>query len=166
MSRTQNKGFHVCPRITMTALVALATLCLASCAPYKVVVLAPLDRSDKTITIAAGAAGLKGPIKETLRREGWKIRTDAGPTKTTGAVGADVDLQTSSTFRTRYRMAIDSDRIDTCIPSGALYVFELAIIDNDSGDEIMTMDGRECEGRIVEDFLAWLRGNNVRQTSR
>ncbi len=145
--------------------VSIAIL-LAACSNYKMSIITPLDRSDKTITIQAGAAGLKGKIKDTLRQEGWKIRTDAGPTKTTGAVGGDVDLQTSTTFRTRYRMAIDSRRIDTCIPSGPLYVFEMAVIDNDTGDEILTMDGRECEDRIVEDFLGWLRGANVRQTSR
>jgi len=131
---------------------------LSGCTPYQLTVITPLDTADRTITIPPGAFGLKGPIKNTLREEGWKIMTDAGPIQTTGKTGQVLDMETKATFRSRYRMIVESNQIDLCVPLfDPLYFFGISIIDNNTGNEIMTMAGRGCEHSIIEDFRAWLK---------
>ncbi len=135
------------------------TFFIVGCATSKLIAVTSLDRTEKTITIGAGGYGLKGKIKEVLRGEGWNIVTDAGPQRTVGRVGNDVDLKTFNTFRSRYRMDIEARQYDICVPGfDPAYNYSLAVIDNQTGNEIMTLAGRDCEHEIIEKFLDWLRG--------
>ena len=118
---------------------------LAGCASSDVQLSEPIDQTDKTITLPPGSRLLLGPIKQSLKSSGWKIAVDRGPVRMVGAVGAQTDLETGITFKTRYRLVLNQRQTDFCLASGLpLVIYDLSLIDNRTGEEVMTASGRDC----------------------
>lgn len=113
-----------------------------------------LDMRDKSITVPAGSEGLRGKVKQILSDDGWKLMVDKGPNVLEGRLSESVKLESYGTFNTRYRILIKSNQIDSCIgiPLSPLLKFDISIIDNKTGSEVMTMSGLHCEPEIINKF--------------
>lgn len=112
------------------------------------------DVRDKSITVPAGSEGLRGKVKQILSDNGWKLMVDKGPNVLEGKLSESVKLESYGTFNTRYRILIKSNQIDSCIgiPLSPLLKFDISIIDNKTGSEVMTMSGLDCEPEVVDKF--------------
>lgn len=112
------------------------------------------DVRDKSITVPAGSEGLRGKVKQVLSDDGWKLMVDKGPNILEGRMSESVKLESYGTFNTRYRMSIKSNQIDLCMGftiSPGLR-FDISIVDNKTGSEVMTMSGLDCEPEVVDKF--------------
>lgn len=138
------------------ALAALLSLVLASCVT-NVQQYAPLDLSERSITVPPGGSGLTGEIKSRLSASGWRMFVDAGPTMTKGTVGSKVQLATSDTFNSRYRLALRWEQYDLCFNFQPMLRFDISVIDNKTGTEVMTMSGDDCQSTIADKFIAQLK---------
>jgi hypothetical protein len=117
-----------------------------------------VDPSDKTITVPRGG-GLTAAIKETLAADGWKITVYGGPEVTRGTMGEKTYLERGKTFTTRYTLFLRWDQFDTCLPRfDPAYSYDLSLVDNVDGSEILTMGGRACEDGIVDKFRKAVSG--------
>jgi hypothetical protein len=118
---------------------------LAGCASSNVQFYEQIDPTDKTITLPPGSSLLLGPIKQSLRASGWRIAVERGPVRTVGTLGVQTDLETGITFKTRYRLALTQRQVDVCLGTGLpMVAYDLSLIDNRTGEEIMTASGRDC----------------------
>jgi hypothetical protein len=136
---------------------AALTLVLASCAT-NVQQYAQIDLSERSITVPPGGSGLTGAIKNRLSASGWRMVVDAGPIMTKGTVGdSKVQLATSDTFNSRYRLALRWEQFDLCLNFQPLLRFDISVIDNKTGAEVMTMSGNDCQSTIADQFIAQLK---------
>jgi hypothetical protein len=118
-----------------------------------------VDRSDKTITVPPGG-GLTGAVKEALAADGWKITVYRGPEVTQGTMGEKTYLERGRTFTTRYTLFLKWNQFDTCVPRfDPAYAYDISLVDNANGSEILTITGRDCERRIVDKFRRALDGS-------
>lgn len=116
-----------------------------------------LDMRDKSITVPTGSEGLRGKVKQILSDDGWKLMVDKGPNVLEGRLSESVKLESYGTFNTRYRISIESYRADGCIGIGwtsPLLNFDISIVDNKTGSEVITMSGLHCEPEIINKFRA------------
>ncbi|HKW91397.1 MAG TPA: hypothetical protein VJX92_05820, partial [Methylomirabilota bacterium] len=94
-----------------------------------------------------------GAIKEALAHDGWKIRVYRGPEVTEGTLGEKTRLERGRTFTTRYALFLKWSQFDVCVPRfDPAYNYDISLVDNSTGSEVMTLSGRGCEHRIVDKF--------------
>ncbi len=137
----------------MRNLILLLCVVLAGCMSSDVHTFGKIDPSDKSITVPVGASPLLGEIKTALSRDGWRMVVDQGPRTTTGSLTPAVHLETADTFRTRYRLQLSERQYDLCIiPGGAAVVYNLSLIDNSTGAEVIAMGGRDCAPTAASKF--------------
>jgi hypothetical protein len=137
---------------------ALALISLTACLSSNVQVYGEIAPSEKTITVPPGSSLLVGEIKQRLQGLGWKLVVDRGPRRTVGTLGEKTDLATADTFHTRYRLVIAQQQFDYCILGGAAISYDLSLIDNATGEEVITQSGKDCQGRAVDKFLGAIAG--------
>ena len=54
-------------------------------------------------------------------------------------------------------MLVSERWLDICLPNFQdMLRFDVSIVDNDTGSEVFPLSGRDCEGAIVEQFVAAL----------
>lgn len=104
----------------------------------------------------AGNRGLLGRIKRGLTESGWRFTFDRGPDRTVGSGGENVDVDSFNTFRTRYRMYVEWNQVDYCFNLQPLILYDVVLIDNDNGSEVVSLSGRECEGEASRQVIAAL----------
>ncbi len=56
---------------------------------------------------------------------------------------------TTDAAKARYILTAESKFIDTCIPSGVAYAYDVTISDTKTNAEVMSMNGSGCEGQII-----------------
>ena len=134
----------------------LCSLALASCTT-DVRRQGQIDLSAKTMIVPPGSFGLLGEVKDALVADGWSLTVNRGSVVTEGRVGATTRLETSRNFSARYRLHVADRKADTCITSG-FYHYEVSIIDNESGQEVITLSGTNCGQAVVSRLRAALRG--------
>jgi hypothetical protein len=146
-------------RLVLALLISL-TLALTAClSPSIVQVNSQIDQSAKTMMVPAGNSLLIGSIKQRLQMSGWKLVVSGGPLRTVGTVGEKTDIQTSGTFNTRYTLLIRQIQFDMCLITQSPAInFDLSLIDNSTGEEILTQGGRDCVLRATDSFIAALNG--------
>lgn len=138
--------------------ILIAALLVSGCLSSQVRTFDTVDRSDKTITVPPGG-GLTGAVKDTLAADGWKITVYRGPGVTQGTMGEKTNLEQGRKFTTRYTLFLKWNQFDTCVPRfDAAYDYDISLVDNSNGSEIMTLTGRDCEGRIMDKFRKALNG--------
>jgi hypothetical protein len=145
----------------MRQLAAIAiTILLVGC--QSSVNYAAIDPTQRTMTIPPGSTLLLSPIKQALIRAGWKLNVDPGPYVTRGTLGDKTNLASGGTFLTRYRLVISQRQTDICVvpPLEPQIVYDLSVIDNQSGQEVMTQHGSGCVGldNAAEKFVRALEG--------
>lgn len=143
-----------------TITILIVVWLIAGCA-YNVQVYSKLDLSNKTMTIPAGGAGLIGALKSALTEEGWDLAVYRGPRITEGTLGEKTRLEEYGTFNTRYALFVDYKQYDVRFPDfEPMYTFDISIIDNNTGKEVLTMSGQGVRSTIVTKFLGALRSNS------
>jgi hypothetical protein len=143
-----------------TASVALIAL-LAGCATQEVQLYEPIDISNKTVMVQPGSEGLKGKLKQALAKDGWKLVVYRGPSITEGEIGEKTKLEHYDTFNARYRLLATSSQLDVCFKGFTPEIqYDISLIDNNSGSEVFTINGRGCEPDVVDKFMNTLRGSN------
>jgi hypothetical protein len=124
-----------------------------------------VDAADRTMTVPPGSVHLLGAIKDALSQPGWKMSVDRGPDLTTGTVGEKTKLATGNTFLTPYRLVIRARDFatDACayLKSGEanpVVVYDLSVIDNKDGHEVLTQNGKGCVSDVAGQFVDRLNG--------
>lgn len=111
------------------------------------------DERNKTITIPYGSSGLKGGLKKALTDRGWKMTVYSGPEILEGRNGSSVRMEKYQTFNTRYTLFGNARATG---PAGCFisqyFIYDIAIVDNKTGQEVMTMSGEGCEGQVLDTF--------------
>lgn len=145
-------------KIASVALLAFLTGCANT---NNVQLYGAIDTSNKTVTVPAGSAGLKGKLKQALANDGWKLIVYGGPSVTEGEVGEKIKIQRYDTFNSRYRLMVSSTQFDICLNGLAPAIkYDISFIDNKSGAEVFTIGGRGCEQIVVEKFMNALHGQD------
>lgn len=133
-------------------LTIISLIALTGCASYNVQKYGNIDSKSKTITVPAGGKGLKGELKKLLSNDDWDLVVYGGPEVTEGSVGEKTKIKKYDTFNTRYSLHVASNQYDWCLNLQPAISYDVSIIDNKNGTEILTIDGRGCEGTVVEKF--------------
>ena len=134
-------------------------LLATSCATNNITSYGKLDKNEKTITVPAGG-GVLADIKTTLKKNGWGLKIDSNSIKTEGTGGSTVNQVAKVESSTRYRM-ITSFSGQRCITCSCVKTYNISIIDNKSGEEIVTFDATDPDGicykTVSERVISWLR---------
>lgn len=124
------------------------TACAANLRHYS-----SIDQSDKTITVPTGGSGLRGPIKDALRADGWHLVVSKGPSVTEGTMGQNTNLRHYDTAKTRYTLIGEETWVDYCLTGSGMYRYDISIIDNKSGEEALTLDGMGCGNDVANKLV-------------
>ncbi len=114
---------------------------------------------EKSITVQPGsAAGTLGGIKSVLYRCGWKIKVlDEGTTETRQMGDRTVSIRT---YSTTYRLLTSS----YYLPQTG-FAFDLSLIENETGEEVLTLGGVKSPAAFVDRFSyelnAWEHGEPI-----
>jgi hypothetical protein len=125
---------------------------LSGCFYHNVQNYGQIDQNQKTVTVPPGAGGIKGDIKKVLSELGWRQSIDRGPSVTEGKIDKKTKLESYDTFNTRYRLYVKSFQYDMCWNGSPAINYDISFIDNNSGSEIFTLEGRGCQSGVVEKF--------------
>lgn len=141
------------------AMAIMLTGCLLSgCATHNLEVYNKLDSSNKALTVPPGGGGLTGALKSALKKEGWDLAVYRGPRVTEGSIGDKTRLEEYGTFNTRYTLFVDYDQYDWRFPDfDPMYHYDISLVDNRTGEEVMTISGRGARTTIVKKFMETLR---------
>jgi len=140
--------------------VGVLLIFLAGCGTHKVQFYGEVDRSDKTVMVPPGSEGLKGRLKQALAEDGWKLVIYRGPSVTEGEAGEKTKLLHYDTYNSRYQLVVSSYQYGSSCPGfGAAMNYDVSFIDNTSGNEVFTINGRGCGGgTAVKNFMRMVRG--------
>jgi hypothetical protein len=76
-------------------------------------------------------------------------------------MGESTRLERGGTFTTRYALFLKWSQFDVCVPRFVpAYNYDISLVDNAKGSEVLTLSGRGCEGRILDKFRDALTGAN------
>lgn len=137
------------------ALIALIAASLSACMSADMRQYGKLDPDEKSITVPPGG-GLAAELKDVLSTRGWTLVVDRGPDVIEGRNSGNVNLKSYNTFNTRYRLMLRASRYDTCLNLTGAYSYNMSVIDNKTGRELMVMEGRACESQIKSKFESFL----------
>jgi hypothetical protein len=137
----------------MRILLILVAMSLAGCHTPSISQFAPMDQAERTITVPPGSSLLLGPIKDALAQSGWTMSVDRGPDVFKGAEKASPAGGTP--YATRYRLMEKQSQSDVCfIPIGnELVAYDVSVVDNKTGQEILTQSGKGCVDQVAKGFV-------------
>jgi hypothetical protein len=140
----------------------IMSICVAflfGCGTHNLRAYKPLIKSEHSITVPPGGHALTGAIKDLLKKNNWTLYVDSENVMYQGESAPSIKITSKETFKTRYRLLVKSNQYDVCIPGGsdnpAVY-YDISIVDNIDGDEVMNLSGQGCQSHIVEKFDKWL----------
>ena len=136
----------------------VVSVLIAGCRTYDVQSFGTFDSTKKSITVPIGGKQLHGKIKSMLHKEGWKLLVDRGPRIAKGKQGTETDLHEYDSFNSTYRLAMSYDFLGLTL-YGKLYRYDISIIDNDSGGEVLTLSGKGFEPTIVNELRKAIKEN-------
>jgi hypothetical protein len=142
----------------LTLITALA--CLTGCATQNIQIYGSVDVSNKSVTVQPGSEGIKGKLKQALANDGWSLVVYRGASVMEGEVGEKTKVQQYDTFNSRYRLVASSHQFDVCLNFEPAIKYDISFIDNKTGAEVFTIDGKGCESDVVEGFMNALKGKN------
>jgi hypothetical protein len=141
----------------------LSCLILLSCAEKHIMVSAKIDQRDKTIQVPPGSRGLTGGIKNALSKNGWELLIYGRGPAISEVNNTEKQIKHYDTFNARYKliMSFGRDVGPTCKYDLASWTdYEISIIDNKSGKEILSMSGRDNCGTIVDTIIKALESKH------
>jgi hypothetical protein len=127
---------------------------------------AAIDLSQKTVTVPPGGQGLKGKLKQILTEQGWQLSIDRGPSIVEGNLGSKTKLESYDTFNTRYRLYVRLQG-DRCLNSHEPANYDISFIDNKTGSEVFTIEGRDCMGggcrQVQRGYFGFFKVNSLQE---
>ena len=138
---------------------SLLAICATGCMSYNVQTFGTFDSDQRTITVPAGGKSLNGKIKSMLRSEGWRLLVDQGPRVTEGQLGEETKLQEYDSFNSRYRLEFSYHWVDISLRFQDIYSYDISLIDNEAGAEVITLSGKGEEDVIVEKLRLAIKQN-------
>lgn len=146
----------------MKKLFIILLFCISTgCAQHNYQKHSEFDNSDKSITVDEGSSGLNGAIKNILRKNGWTLSVNGSAEVTDGTLGEKTHLTKYDSFNTRYRLYVGyNNYYGHCLFGlGDEVNYEISIIDNKQGTEVVTIDGQGCEGLVIDKIKENLKLN-------
>jgi hypothetical protein len=132
----------------------VACLLLMGCSHVNIQKYQRIDHNDKSITVPTGGAGLTGKLKRALATKGWRTSVADGPTITEGRTGERTFLKTYDTSVTRYSLRTEWSQYDFRIwDFDPMYHFDISVLDNKTGAEVLTASGSHSEKVIASRFI-------------
>ena len=141
-----------------TILLVSMVFILSGCNYHNLQNYAAIDVSQKTVTVPPGSSGLRGKLKQVLAEQGWRLSVDKGPAVVEGDLGSKTKLESYDTFNTRYRLYVASRQYDICFNFQPYIRYDISFIDNKTGSEVFTIEGKGCEGGAVDKFREAISG--------
>jgi hypothetical protein len=129
--------------------IILLSILVSSCATNTITPYSKLDKNEKTITVPAGG-GANAVLKTELKKNGWSLKIDSSSLKTEGTGGSSVNQKTTVESVTRYRMLTSFTEGRRCITCDCVRSYNISIVDNKSGEELVAFDGRDNDGLCYE----------------
>lgn len=130
---------------------------ISSCAPNNITPYSKLDKSDKSITVPAGG-GPNASIKTALKQNGWTLKIDSRSIKTGGSSNV-VNQATTVESDARYRM-LTAFVSDQCLICQCVRSYNISIVDNKTGEEVVAFDGRDKDGicykTLAKRIIDWI----------
>ena len=118
------------------------------------------DNTDKTITVPAGG-GLNANIKVALKKNGWKLKVNSTSLVTQGTHNNIIDKETKLKSSTRYTL-LTSYRKWRCVSCDCVLNYNISILDNNNGEEVVTFEGSGsevsefCYDDVSKELLNWM----------
>ena len=134
------------------AIVYLSVIFMFGCSSHNIQMYGQVDLNNKTVTVPPGSKGLKGELKNYLSKNGWELFVYRGPSVTEGEVGEKTRVQQYDTFKSKYKLIAASRQYDVCFNFSPAIHYDISFINNITGAEIFTIDGRGCESDVVKKF--------------
>ncbi|GAB3670728.1 hypothetical protein [Salinisphaera aquimarina] len=112
-------------------------------------------RPDVTVAVTQDTGMLAQGLSRSLRQHGWTL------------IGYDADaLQGNRDYqslarRARYRLTLSSDRIGDCRSGEPSFLYNVAMIENASGDVALALTGATCLATAIRDFDTDLRRKHL-----
>jgi hypothetical protein len=132
----------------------VACLLLMGCSHVNIQKYQRIDHNDKSITVPTGGAGLTGKLKRALATKGWRTSVADGPTITEGRTGERTFLKTYDTSVTRYSLRTEWSQYDFRIwDFDPMYHFDISVLDNKTGAEVLTASGSHSGKVIASRFI-------------
>jgi hypothetical protein len=141
-----------------TILFVAIVFVLSGCMYHNIQNYAAIDVSQKTVTVPPGSKGLRGKLKQVLTEQGWRLSIDRGPSVVEGELGSKTKLEAYNTFNTRYRLHVVFSQFDVCLNFQPAITYDISFIDNKTGSEVFTIEGKGCEGGAVNKFREAISG--------
>lgn len=138
-------------------MVLFIVILISSCS-HTVEIYEKIDKYNKTVTVPVGSRGLKGKLKKAFSKNHWKMSVYRGPAITEGEFGKKTYIKQYNTFNTKYRLLVQSKQFDVCFNFTPAIVYEISLINNKSGSEVFTIDGKGCESEAIKKFTKALNG--------
>ena len=142
-------------------MVTIILILISGCLSHDTQVYGTIDKSNKTVMVPTGSEGLKGKLKQTLAKNGWKLVVYKGASVTEGKVGENTKLESYDTFKAKYRLIVNDNQYDICVNLSPAIYFDISFIDNESGSEVFTISGNDCESDAVESFMNTIQKNSI-----
>ncbi len=117
-----------------------------------------ISSSNKTISTGSGHDGLTGALKDALKEDNWHVIVKSQERRVKGQLGQKTDLSVGRAVETQYDLDYEWTQVDFDLSDWSpLYRFTISIIDNETREEIVTMNGLKSERRIKRSFLEAIR---------
>jgi hypothetical protein len=150
---------HYLPEMLHLVIERALSILVSSCATNTITPYSKLDKSEKTITVPAGG-GANAVLKTALKNNGWSLKIDSSSLKTEGTGGSSVHQKTTVESDTRYRMLTSFTGDRRCATCGCVRSYNISIVDNKSGEEVVAFDGHDeanlCYETISTRVINWL----------
>lgn len=133
----------------MNIILIITMALLAGCATIDTQVYSKIDPNRKNIRMPVGNDGINGKIKQLLRKNNYKIivLNDQSVSSKKGNITIHKNKN-----QVDYTFMITSEKIDWCLNLERLYTFDLTVVDNLSGEEVLATSGKHCEKRILKEI--------------
>ena len=158
--KTQEGSAAARAEMPLRRIVLMLCAVLAACNASKLQSYGTIDQSDRSITVPPGGGGLAGVLKDRLRQAGWRLSVSAAPLRMTGTLALVAGMSNGREMRTRYQLLVASDNVGVCIFDGHMVVYDLSVIDNTTGAEVITESGRECDESAADKVMRILDGKS------
>ncbi len=132
---------------------------LIGCGTHNLRVYKQILPNEHSITVPPGGHALTGALKDLLKLDKWTLYVDTQTASYEGNKEPSISITSKRTLKTRYELIVTYSQYDICVPSvqyNPAINYDISIIDNIDGDEVMNLSGRGCQSHVIEEFEKWL----------
>jgi len=136
----------------------LAMLCAAAVAACSTGLPRGPGPAEASMAVSEDHFDLASELNRRLTALDWRLV----PYTPESVTGADAALAE----RARYRLENISSRVGSCGAAVDLFAYHLRVIDNRSGDAVLTLKGSGCEGQVGDRFERYMRREGLQPAPR